>query len=58
MRMQFIRTTIHQSQGPSASDIIWTKFRNILLPFVEANQDAFESLTRMGQPFGGSVTRN
>ena len=56
--MQIIRTPINQSYSSAGSAFIWTKFRNILLPFVEANQDAFESLARMGQPFGGSVARH
>ncbi|MBO0947731.1 hypothetical protein [Fibrella forsythiae] len=55
--MQSIRTTINQKHHATQPVSFWTTIRLIVAPFINANADTFEALSRVGQPFGGNVTR-
>ena len=54
--MQTIRTSFSQKYHIAQPVSFWTNVRTSVTAFVEANADAFEAMTRMGQPFGGNVT--
>ena len=54
--MQTIRTSFNQKYATDHHQSFWTNVRLIVTPFINANADAFEAMTRMGQPFGGNVT--
>lgn len=54
--MQAIRTNFNQKYSIGQHRPFWTNVRLIVTPFINTNADAFEAMTRMGQPFGGNVT--
>ncbi|HEY0109257.1 MAG TPA: hypothetical protein VGB67_06475 [Fibrella sp.] len=53
--MQTIRTSLHQQYPGTQPSSFWTSIRRFVVPIIEANAEAFEALSRMGQPFGGNI---